>query len=177
MIFGPPTPPPSQTQMFTEYLGQLLTSNVLSVWNCGFCVPWGPQGNLPTTHLFSTRRTPFLKFLWKAQGVNPGSCMLSWPYLFERTKLILMFLYSIAQEDSQKCPISFACDFSIEAAVASQRGRTKTSRTGSGCPPCRCRAPSSTCSSSWPGWTCSLLAEDHIHFHDRSAPAVLQMCT
>ena len=86
-----------------------------------------------------------------------------------------MLLYSMAQEDSQKCPISFACDLSIEAAVASQRGRTKTSRTGSGCPPCRCCAPSSTCSSSSPGRTCSLLGEVHIHSHDRLAPAVLQI--
>ena len=99
----------------------------------------------------------------------------SWPYLFERRKKILMLLYSMAQEHSQKCPISFACNLSIEAAVASQRGRTKTSRTGSGCPPCRCCAPSSTCSSSSPGRTCSLLGEGHIHSHDRSAPAVLQM--
>ena len=89
-----------------------------------------------------------------------------------------MLLYSMAQEHSQKCPISFACDLSIEAAVASQRGRTKTSKTGSGCPPCRCCAPSNTCSSCWPpGRTCSLLAEVHIHSHDRLAPAVLQMCT
>ena len=164
-----------------------MTSYVLSVWDCGLCLPWRPKGNflcVPTTHLFFYKKNTISQIFVKTKCKrSKGSIQIvgyyawSWPYLFERRKKILMLLYSMAQEHSQKCPISFACNLSIEAAVASQRGRTKTSKTGSGCPPCRCRALSSTCSSSSLGRTCSLLGEVHIHSHDRSAPAILQIST
>ena len=184
-----PNPNPQNTKMFTEYLGHLLLNfnDVI----CIKCLGLWLVPSLKTKRKF-LMCTHYPTFFYKKNTISQifvktkckrskGSIQIvgyyawSWPYLFERRKKILMLLYSMAQEDSQKCPISFACNLSIEAAVASQRGRTKTSKTGSGCPPCRCRAPSSTCSSSWPGSTCSLLGEVHIHSHDRLAPAVLQI--
>ena len=60
--------------------------------------------------------------------------------------LVDIFLYIMAGED--------------------QQDHTKTSQTGSECPPCTWCAPSSTCWSSWPlGRTCNPLDEVRIRFH------------
>ena len=61
----------------------------------------------------------------------------------------------------------------LMGAGEAQRGRTKTSRTGSGCPPCTCHAPSSTCClSCLQGRTCNPLDEVRIRSRGRSPPEI-----
>ena len=54
-----------------------------------------------------------------------------------------------------------------------QQGHTKTSQTGSGCLPCRCYAPSSTCLSSLPtSRTCNQRDEARTRYCGRSPPGI-----